>query len=94
MSLDKLSVEQRLGLNSFDTDEDSHIKVNREFCKERDVKILLRVCPARCFTLASGELVFSRLGCLECGACRAAASPGAIDWSFPKGGAGIRYRYG
>ena len=94
MSLDKLSIEQRLGLNSFDTDEESHIKVNHELCKERDVKLLLRICPAGCFTLTSGELVFSRLGCLECGACRAAVSPGAIDWNFPRGGAGIRYRYG
>lgn len=94
MSLDKLNVERRLGLNSFDTDEESHIKVNRELCKERDIEILLRVCPAKCFTLSSGELVFSRLGCLECGACRAAASPGAIDWNFPRGGTGIRYRYG
>ena len=62
MSLDKLNVERRLGLNSFDTDEESHIKVNRKLCKERDVKILLRICPASCFTLTSGELVFSRLG--------------------------------
>ena len=94
MSLDKLNVEQRLGLNSFDTDEESHIKVNRELCREWDIKILLRICPASCFTLTSGELVFSRLGCLERGACRAAASLGAIDWSFPRGGTGIRYRYG
>lgn len=94
MSLDKLSVEQRLGLNSFDTDEESHIKVNRKLCKEHDLKLLLRICPAGCFTLTSGELVFSRLGCLECGACRAATSTGAIDWSFPRGGRGIRYRYG
>jgi ferredoxin like protein len=94
MSLEKLSLEQRLGLDSFDTGEESHIKVNRELCTERDVKVLLRICPARCFTLSSGELVFSRLGCLECGACRAAASPGAIEWSFPKGGFGVRYRYG
>ena len=94
MSLDKLTVEQRLGLDTFQTDEESHIKVNRDKCKERDVKVLLRICPARCFTIASGELVFSRLGCLECGACRAAATPGAIEWSFPKGGAGVNYRYG
>ena len=94
MSLDKLNVERRLGLNSFDTDEESHIEVNRERCNESDKKLLLRICPAGCFTVSSGELVFSRLGCLECGACRAAASPGAIEWSFPRGGAGIRYRYG
>jgi len=94
LSLDKLSVEQRLSLDSFETDEESHIKVNREKCKERDVKVLLRVCPARCFSVSPDGLVFSRLGCLECGACRAAASPGAIEWSFPKGGFGIRYRYG
>jgi ferredoxin like protein len=94
MSLDELSVEQRLGLDSFETDEESHIKVNRDKCKERDVKVLLRICPARCFTMTSGELVFSRLGCLECGACRAAATPGAIEWNFPKGGFGVRYRFG
>ena len=94
MSLEKFSVEQRLNLNSFATDKESHITVNRELCKEQDAKILLRICPAACFTMKSGELVFSRLGCLECGACRAATSPGAIEWNFPKGGFGIQYRYG
>jgi ferredoxin like protein len=94
MSLTKLSIERRLGLNSYDTDKESHIKVNKESCTERDAKILLRICPANCFTLTSNEVVFSRLGCLECGACRAAVSSGAIDWAFPKGGFGVRYRYG
>lgn len=94
MSLEKLSVEQRLNLNSFATDKESHITINRKLCTEQDVKILLRVCPAACFTMKSGELVFSRLGCLECGACRTATSSGAIEWNLPKGGFGIQYRYG
>ena len=94
MSLEKLSVEQRLNLNSFATDKERHITINNKLCKEQDTKILLRICPAACFTMKSGELVFSRLGCLECGACRAATSPGAIEWNFPKGGFGIQYRYG
>ena len=94
LSLEELSVEQRLNLNSFATDKESHITVNHKLCKERDAQILLRICPAACFTMKAGELVFSRLGCLECGACRAATSPGAIEWNFPKGGFGIQYRYG
>jgi len=94
VSLEKLSVEQRLNLNSFATDKESHITINHKLCKEQDAQILLRICPAACFTMKSGELVFSRLGCLECGACRAATSPGAIEWNFPKGGFGIQYRYG
>ena len=94
MSLEKLSVEQRLNLNSFATDKETHITIDHKRCTEKDVRILLRICPAYCFTMKSGELVFSRLGCLECGACRAAASPGAIEWNFPKGGFGIQYRYG
>ena len=94
MSLEKLTVEQRLNLNSFATDKETHITINHERCTEKDVRILLRICPASCFTMKSGELVFSRLGCLECGACRAAASTGAIEWNFPKGGFGIQYRYG
>ena len=94
MSLEKLTIEQRLNLNSFATDKESHITINRKLCGEKDAQILLRVCPAACFTMKSGELLFSRLGCLECGACRAATSPGAIEWNFPKGGFGIQYRYG
>ena len=94
VSLEKLSVEQRLNLNSFTSDKESHITINHKLCKEQDAKVLLRICPAACFTMKSGELVFSRLGCLECGACRAATSPGAIEWNFPKGGFGIQYRYG
>jgi len=94
VSLEKLSVEQRLNLNSFTTDKETHITIDHKRCTEKDVRILLRICPSSCFTMKSGELVFSRLGCLECGACRAAASPGAIEWNFPKGGFGIQYRYG
>jgi len=94
VSLEKLSVEQRLNLDSFATDKGAHITIDHKLCTERDAKILLRICPTACFTMKSGELVFSRLGCLECGACRAATSPGAIEWNFPKGGFGIQYRYG
>jgi len=94
VSLEKLGVEQRLNLNSFASDKETHITINQERCTEQDARILLRICPAACFTMKSGEVVFSRLGCLECGACRAATSPGAIEWNFPKGGFGIQYRYG
>ncbi len=39
-------------------------------------------------------LIFNHEGCLECGACRIVCPRDAIDWSYPKGGYGVRYRFG
>lgn len=92
---DKLSIDDKLALVNFKVDEEAHIKVDTVICRTCREKPCLHVCPAENYNLLeNGELVFSWEGCLECGTCRIACQKGAIDWSYPRGGFGVRYRYG
>ena len=67
----RMSVEDKLGLNIYHTDEfNSHIDVDLEFKDEDEIKKLIIACPAACYTYVDGVFSFSHLGCLECGTCR------------------------
>ena len=92
----KMSMDDRLGLNAFHTDEENpHIDVDLEFKDEAEIKKLLLACPAECYKYIDGKIVFSWLGCLECGTCRV-LSHGKIvkGWHHPAGGVGVQYRQG
>jgi ferredoxin like protein len=39
-------------------------------------------------------VIFSYEGCLECGTCRMVCSFHAVNWSYPKQGNGVLYRFG
>jgi ferredoxin like protein len=39
-------------------------------------------------------LIFSYEGCLECGTCKMVCSLQAVNWSYPKQGNGVLYRFG
>ena len=92
----KLTIEDRLGLDVFHTDEEhSHIDVNLEYGDEKEIRKLLLACPAGCYKYLDEKLTFSWLGCLECGTCRV-LSHGKIvrDWHHPPGEIGVQYRQG
>jgi ferredoxin like protein len=91
------SVPERLGATAFDTDEGfAHIKVNQELAKATDAAaILLLVCPAKVYSFAAdGGIQVEWAACLECGTCLAVAPPGVLEWHYPRGGFGVRYREG
>jgi len=93
----KLSLDERLGLNKYDFDEESHIKVDNERCKVCETKPCLNVCPAEVYKLVDGKTVCNHENCIECSTCLIACKTlgkGGIDWYYPKGGFGISYRYG
>ncbi|MCJ7696617.1 MAG: 4Fe-4S dicluster domain-containing protein [ANME-2 cluster archaeon] len=90
----KISIEERLGLVSFEVDQEGHIKVDTTLCSQCEDKSCLNFCPAKRFTLENGELKHDYEGCLECGSCKLACSKGAVDFNYPKGGYGVYYRYG
>jgi len=90
----KLSIEERLSLNVFNVDKESHIVVDTSKCKTCEIKPCLYVCPADLYKLEEGEIVFNHEGCLECGSCRVVCPQGAIQWNYPRGGFGVQFRYG
>jgi len=81
-------------LASYDVDREAHIRVNREACRSCDHRACTFTCPARCYEWNEGknQVDFAYEACLECGTCLIVCDKGALDWSYPRGGYGVRYR--
>ncbi len=93
----RMSIPERLAGNRYVTDEEeSHIHVNQELAKSKGTgKRIVAVGPAKaCAEEQHGTISVEYAACLECGACLAAASPGALVWHYPRGGMGVSYREG
>lgn len=92
-----MKVEEKLALDAFKTDSESHITINHEICRTRcKTKHCLFVCPGHLYTYneETGEMAVEYAGCLECGTCKIACKEGAITWVYPKGEFGVQYRFG
>ena len=92
-----MTVEERLGLNRYITDEQNpHIIPDKEYPDREEVAKVVRACPAGLYKLGeNGELFFDYLGCLECGTCRIVSGGKVIQtWGYPRGGLGGSFRYG
>ncbi len=87
----KMSVDDKLGVVKFTTDEhESHIQIN-----EAEIKRLVMACPAELYKYTDGKLVFNHEGCLECGTCRViSGGKGVKSWKHPKGAMGVEYHQG
>ena len=92
----KLSVEAKLGLDLFHTDEEnSHIDVDLECKEEEEIRKLVLACPAECYKYIDGKFSFSYLGCLECGTCRVLSHDKIVKgWKHPHGEIGVSFRQG
>lgn len=91
-----MEIEDKLFLNSFKVDGNNpHLKIkDKKLCKSCADKPCLYVCPVKNYKRVNGIVDASWEGCLECGSCRVACKKGAIEWNYPQGGFGIKYRYG
>jgi ferredoxin like protein len=89
-----MKIEDKLALNKFDIDREVHIRVDEGKCGQCTRKPCLHACPAECYVLREGRVVFSYEGCLECGSCRFSCERGAINWVNPRGGFGVSYQFG
>jgi ferredoxin like protein len=98
MNQKTLSLDARLGLDKYEIDEEqSHIQVNLERCKECALKPCLTVCPAQVYLWVENRVAVRYENCLECGTCQIACDSGGqggITWRNPQGGFGIQFRYG
>ena len=93
----RLTVDDRLGRDTYRLAAESHIKVDTSLCETCLEKPCLLVCPAEVYELLEDNITYSYEGCLECGSCNIACHQrgnGAITWRNPEGGHGISYRYG
>lgn len=90
-----VNIKTKLGKDTIKTDSEKHIKVKPEVCQNCLEKVCLYVCPAHVYNLNKEGVVILELdGCLECGTCRIACVKNALDWSYPRGGFGVQYKYG
>ena len=78
MSLGKLSLDRRLGLDKYEIDSQSHIEVDQEKCAKCETKVCLYVCPAEVYKLEGDRIVCNYEDCLECGTCQIACHSGGM----------------
>jgi ferredoxin like protein len=90
-----MNIQEKLYTIRYNIDsENPHIVVDQEKCKHCADTPCLFVCPVEAYTLDEEEIALSWQDCMECGTCRITCPLGAIDWSFPRGGFGVCFRYG
>ena len=92
-----MRVDEKLTLDAFKHDSESHIEIDEIVCRERCTeRYCIRVCPAALYEWneETDRMVVEFAGCLECGTCLVACRDGALTWHLPRGGYGVRYRYG
>ena len=92
----RMSIDNKLGLDAFRTDEENpHIVINEDFKDEAEIKRVVMACPAELYKYENGELTFNHEGCLECGTCRVLSIDKVVKtWTHPGAGYGIQYRLG
>lgn len=89
-----MSIAERLQTVQFTVDERPHIVVDTGRCGECGGHPCVNFCPAKCFLPnAAGGIDYYYVGCLECGTCLILCQEDAIRWNYPRGGAGIAYRF-
>lgn len=93
-----VKVEEKLFQNRYLVDEGRpHIRIKDPAAVSPTLAKLATLCPAGCWSLQpDGSLSGSLDGCFECGTCRivARAAGDEIEWSYPRGGYGISYKFG
>lgn len=90
-------VEDKLYYNRYVVDAGrSHIRVKPHTTPSKALLSLTRVCPAHCYDVNDrGQVEITADGCLECGTCRVlCAESGDIEWSYPRGGFGVLFKFG
>ena len=87
-------VDDLFGVVSYKLNEEAHIRVNREICQGCVHRACTFMCPANCYQWneARERIDFAYEPCLECGTCLLICDRNALEWNFPQGGFGVRYR--
>ena len=89
-----MRTEDKLGNTRFKVREESHIRLAPGVPERRRAEKLCLACPAGLYSLdGDGRLLFSHLGCLECGTCRLLGWNRELEaWDYPVCDFGVQYR--
>lgn len=90
-------VEDKLFFNRYLVDVGRpHIKVRQHTTPSPQLLTMLKACPAACYELNDkGQVDIVVDGCIECGTCRVICEEsGDIEWSYPRGGYGVLFKFG
>ncbi|MBL3575196.1 ferredoxin family protein [Rhodovulum sulfidophilum] len=91
-------MEERLYQNRYQVDEGRpHVKINHQPGGDsEELKALTRICPAGCYSInEEGQVEVAADGCMECGTCRIVCqATGELEWSYPRGGYGVLFKFG
>ncbi len=90
------TLNDKLATVLFHIDKEAHITINKDLCVKCTNRACLNICPAENYEWdeKGNKMSYNYEGCLECGSCKFICSMNAIDWSYPKKGFGVCYRYG
>ncbi len=92
-----IPVDDRVGLNDFEFDEEPFITVYTDLCLSCELKPCLYVCPSKVYRWEGERLVYNTEGCIELGACFIVCHElgnEAIRWNYPRGSKGVQFKYG
>jgi len=93
-----LSLQDKLYRTRYEPDAaHPHIRVKPESCVNCHEKPCLFFCPAEVYRKDANDprlISVSHENCLECGTCRYGCPYEAIEWNYPDGGRGVKYRFG
>jgi ferredoxin like protein len=89
-----VNIEDLFDLVSYRVHPEAHIRVKEEVCGRCLHRACTHSCPARCYEFNGerGRVDFGYEACLECGTCLLVCDQGALDWNYPEGGYGVRFR--
>jgi ferredoxin like protein len=87
-------VDDLFDLVSYRIHPEPHIRLNAAACEECTHRACTFACPARCYVWSEerSRVEFAYEACLECGTCLMLCDRGALDWNYPPGGHGVRFR--
>lgn len=90
-------MEERLYQNRYRVDAGRpHVRISQNVHDSPELRALLDVCPAGCYAKGpDGRIEVTPDGCMECGSCRILCQKTTeIEWSYPRGGYGILFKFG
>ena len=92
-----MKLEDKLFLVTFNADTQTHLSVkDQALCTKCTNKPCVSGCPAGCWELEheKNEIKVAFEGCLECGTCRLICPFSNVNWQYPRGGFGVKYKHG
>ena len=95
---DNEGLTEKLGRLKYVTDPDnSHLATKEvEKCRQCRDKPCIPRCPAEVYRWnhEEGFLEIAYENCVECGVCKIVCPYDNFLWRYPRGGFGVRYKYG